>query len=70
MAKLRLEIESLRKKGSKTLFLTILVSLMIIEIATSLLDKGGVIIVSSRTRLHNDLSVYYGESKPRNVIIT
>ena len=41
MAKLRPEIESLRKTCSKTALLIILVSLMMIDTTTAFTDEGG-----------------------------
>ena len=41
MVKISPEMESLRKTGSKTVLLTILVSLMMIETTADLPDEGG-----------------------------
>ena len=72
------EMESLRKTGSKTVFLTILVSLMMIGTTTALPYEGEiqnnydrpVIVFSSKFILYNALLFSHGKSNPINGILT
>ena len=48
MSKVSPETESLRKTGSKTVFLKILVSLKMIKTTTAILDKGWIYIKDDR----------------------